>query len=150
MRTYIYPAIFEPTEREGGFVVTFPDVPEAITEGDDMEDARAQAADALGVALLTYLEMGRPLPRSFLGERKSLKTGLELISPSADVTGKIAVIETFNETGISRSELARRIGRDEKEARRILDPNVATRLPLLTTALAAMGQRLVIGLEAAE
>ena len=61
MRTYAYAAVFEPTEREGGFVVTFPDVPEAITEGDDMADAREQAADALGVALLTYLEMGRSL-----------------------------------------------------------------------------------------
>lgn len=150
MRTYFYPAVFEPTEREGGFIVTFPDIPEAITEGDDMADAREQAADALGVVLLTYLEMGRALPRSFVGERKALKTGLVPISPSADVTAKIAVIETFKDSGISRSELARRLGKDEKEARRILDPSTATKLPVLAAALTAMGQRLVIGLEAAE
>jgi antitoxin HicB len=142
MKTYAYAANFEPAEREGGFVVTFPDVPEAITEGDDMADARAMAADALGVALLTYLELGRELPEP--------KTESNLIVPDAEVGAKIALIETFRRAGITRSELARRIGKDEKEARRLLDPNVATKLPMMKVALAAMGQRLVVGLEAAE
>ncbi|MGO8083780.1 hypothetical protein [Rhizobium leguminosarum] len=62
MKTYAYAATLEPTEMEGGFTVTFADVPEAITEGGSMADARAMAADALGLALLTYLETGRPLP----------------------------------------------------------------------------------------
>ncbi len=142
MKTYAYAAAFEPTEREGGFVVTFPDVPEAITEGDDMADAREQAADALGVGLLTYLEMGRELPEA--------KASGEMIKPNADVAMKIALIETFRASGITRMELARRIGKDEKEARRMLDPGKSTKLPLMAAALAAMGQRLVIGLEAAE
>lgn len=141
MRTYAYAAVFEPTTRDGGFVVSFPDVPEAITEGEDMADAIEQASDALGVALLTYLEMGRELPEA--------KTEGTLIYPDAEVATKIAVIETFRACGISRTELARRIGKDEKEARRLLDPNTTTKLPMLTAALAAMGQRLVIGLEAA-
>lgn len=142
MKTYSYAATFEPTEREGGFTVTFADVPEAITEGDDMSDARAMAEDALGVTLLTYLEQGRALP-------VPMAEGV-MIAPSPEVAAKIAVIETFRSAGISRSELARRIGKDEKEARRLLDPDTATKLPLMVAALAAMGQRLVIGLEAAE
>lgn len=141
MKTYAYAAEFEPTEREGGFVVSFPDVPEAITEGDDMADALVQASDALGVALLTYLEMDRALPAA--------KAEGTLIYPAAEIATKIAVIETFRASGISRTELARRLGKDEKEARRLLDPDTATKLPLLASALAAMGQRLVIGLEAA-
>lgn len=141
MKTYAYAATFEPTEREGGFTVTFADVPEAITEGNDMADAREMAADALGVALLTYLETGKPLPEPTAG-------GV-MITPDPEVAAKIAVIETFQQAGISRSELARRIGKDEKEARRLLDPDVSTKLPLLVSALAAMGKRLVIGLEAA-
>ncbi|OLP56653.1 transcriptional regulator [Rhizobium rhizosphaerae] len=143
MKTYAYAATFEPTEREGGFTVTFADVPEAITEGEDMADARAMAEDALGVALLTYLEMGRTLP---------VPTATEgvMVAPAPEVAMKIALIETFRAAGISRSELARRIGKDEKEARRLLDPDTSTKLPLMAAALAAMGQRLVIGLEAAE
>lgn len=85
MKTYSYAATFEPTEREGGYSVTFPDVPEAITEGSDMADARAMAADALGVALLTYLEMGRPLP-------EPAAAGVT-IAPSPDMTAKIAALD---------------------------------------------------------
>jgi Uncharacterized conserved protein len=142
MKTYTYAAEFEPTEEPGGFVVTFADVPEAITQGEDLHDARNMAADALGIILLTYLEMGKPLP-----EPRATGT---MVAPYPQVAAKIAVIETFQRAGISQSELARRIGKDEKEVRRALDPNVRTKLPLLETVLAAMGQRLVIGLEAAE
>ena len=142
MRTYAYAAVFEPTEREGGFTATFPDIPEAITEGDDMADAREMGADALGVCLLTYLEKGRALPEA--------KADGIMIAPDIEIAAKLAVIETFRAAGISRSELARRMGKDEKEARRVLDPNVMTKLPMVSLALAAMGQRLVLGLEAAE
>jgi antitoxin HicB len=142
MKTYTYAAIFEPTERAGGYVVSFPDVPEAITEGDSMADARLQAEDALGVTLLTYLELGRPLPEP--------KAEGIMIAPEPETVAKIAVIETFRAAHISRTELARRMGKDEKEARRVLDPDTATKLPMLKLALSAMGQRMVIGLEAVE
>lgn len=142
MQTYAYAAIFEPSERDGGFVVTFPDVPEAITEGDDMVEARAMARDALGVALLFYLEAGQPLPEAAAAG--------PMITPDPEIAAKIAVIETFRGSGLTQSELARRMGRDEKEVRRLLDPDKATKLPLLQVALAAMGYALVIGLEPAE
>ncbi|PIO96436.1 type II toxin-antitoxin system HicB family antitoxin [Pleomorphomonas carboxyditropha] len=141
MKTYGYAAQFEPGDDPGIIVVTFPDVPEAITEGEGMSDARLQAADALGTALLAYIRMGRALP-----EPKA--TG-ETISPPSDITAKLAVLEAFAEAGISRSELARRIGKDEKEARRILDPMHPTKLAMLEQALAALGRRLVIGVEKA-
>jgi antitoxin HicB len=38
-------------EREGGYVVTFPDIPEAITQGEDVEDALMHARDVLESAL---------------------------------------------------------------------------------------------------
>lgn len=142
MKTYAYPATFEPTERDGGYVVTFADVPEAITEGDGVADARAMASDALGMVLLTYLEQGTPLPQP--GAH-----GI-MITPDPETAAKIALIETFKAAGISRSELARRLGKDEKVARRLLDPDEASKLPAMSEALAAMGQRLMIGIEAAE
>ena len=40
---------------EVGFVVSLPDVPEAITQGDDLGDAREMAEEALGLALLSYV-----------------------------------------------------------------------------------------------
>jgi antitoxin HicB len=56
-----YPATFTPAE-EGGFVVTFRDVPEAITQGDTEEEAMDMAADALATAADFYLEDRRPFP----------------------------------------------------------------------------------------
>lgn len=144
MRTFTYPAIFEPGERQSVIVVTFPDVPEAISEGENETDAREMGSDALGVALLGLLSVGRALPVA-----SSPKQGQMLLSVEAAVAAKIAVIEAFGEAGITQAELARRLGKDAREVRRILDPDHSTKVPSLAAALAALGRRLVVGVEAA-
>lgn len=143
MRTFTYPAVFEPGD-EAGIVVTFPDVPGAITQGDDEADARAMAADALGTALLATIGTKRPLPVA-----SPLMPGQVLVAVDADVAAKLAVLEAFQEAGISQRELARRLGKDEREVRRILDPEHATKMPALAATLAALGRRLVISVVAA-
>jgi Uncharacterized conserved protein len=45
----VYPAIFNP--EDDGFNVTFPNIPEAITCGDGLEDAIRMAQDVLGFCL---------------------------------------------------------------------------------------------------
>ena len=50
MEKLFYPAIFHEAE-EGGFWVSFPDLPECLTEGDDMQQAYEMAVDALGLSL---------------------------------------------------------------------------------------------------
>ncbi len=49
------------------FLVTFPDVPEAIAQGDTLEEAKANAYDALAVALVGYLKRGMTFPTSAIG-----------------------------------------------------------------------------------
>lgn len=144
MRTFVYSARFEPGEKHG-IVISFPDVPEAITQGDDKADAHAQAEEALGLALLTYPARGLPLPRS-----KARGAGLVPVAVGPEVAAKLAVMDAVRAAGITKSEFARRIGKDEKEARRILDPKHPTKLATLTAALRKLGQRLVIGVESAE
>lgn len=61
MKKVFYPAIFHVAE-EGGYWVTFPDIPECITEGDDMEEAYQMAVDALGLALTERMKEGEKLP----------------------------------------------------------------------------------------
>lgn len=56
-----FPALFRPA-LEGGYVVTFRDVPEAITQGDSMEEAIGLAQDALLVGLSFYTEKNQPIP----------------------------------------------------------------------------------------
>jgi antitoxin HicB len=140
MKSYAYRALFEPGDRRGNIVVTFPDVPEVVTQGRGEADARAMAEEALGLVLLTYLERGMPLPKPRARGRDLVDIAL-----APDVAAKLAVVEAFKAAGISKSELARRLGKDEKEVRRILDPRHPTKLPALSAALRALGKRLVVG-----
>ena len=144
MKAYAYRAQFEVGKRRGNVVVTFPDVPEAITQGRGPVDARAMA-EALGLVLLNYLERGEDLPKPRAKGRSLVE-----ISVAPDVAAKLAVLEAFAAAGISKTELARRIGKDEKEVRRILDPTHPTKLPAITAALRALGKRLVVGVTEAE
>ena len=47
---YFYPALFHIAE-EGGFWISFPDIPECLTQGENMTDAYKMAVEALGLAL---------------------------------------------------------------------------------------------------
>ena len=57
---------------------------------------------------------------------------------------KLAVIEAFIAAGISKSELGRRLGKGETEARRILDPDHPTKLVALQAALRLLGKQVVV------
>jgi antitoxin HicB len=145
MRSYSYRALCESGDRRGNIVVTFPDVPEVVTQGRGEADARSMAEEALGLGLLNYLVRGKSLPKP-----RAKGRNLVDIAVAPDVAAKLAVLESFAAAGISKSELARRIGKDEKEVRRILDPKHPTKLPALTAALRALGKRLVVGVMEAE
>jgi antitoxin HicB len=125
-----------------GMVVSFPDVPEAITEGKDEADARLQADEALGLALLTYPARGLPLPKPQAGGRHLVPDAVD-----AEIAAKLALLDAFRETGMTKSEFGRRLGKDEKEVRRILDPKHPTKLSTLTDALRTLGRRFVIAVE---
>lgn len=77
-----YPVELIPA-KEGGFVVIFPDVPEAITQGDDQEEALQNASDALETALGFYVEDSRQLPLP------SLAAGRLTVTPDAIVIAKM-------------------------------------------------------------
>jgi antitoxin HicB len=135
---YVFPALIE-SDPDGGYLVTFPDVPEAITGGETLAEARSNAVEALGLALRGVLTMGRSLPST-----RARGAGLIAIAVDPTTALKLAVVEAFNESGLSKSELARRLGRVETEARRILDPDHPTKLPLLQEALAILGKDIIV------
>jgi antitoxin HicB len=142
MKPFVYAALFEPGDRKGVVVVSFPDVPEAITQGKNVADAHEQAAEALGLALLTYPERGRPLPKAKTKDKK-----YRMIAVQPADAAKLALIEAFTLAKITRTEFAKRIGRDEREARRLLDPAHPSKLTSLSAALEIFGKRLVVGVE---
>lgn len=128
----------------GGYVVLFPDVPDALTEGETPEDALANAADALEVALLGRMKDGDDIPAAAPGQKGDLAVYVR-----AQSAAKLALYVAFRESRLTQSALARKIGKDEAEIRRMLDPYHATKLPTLDEALLALGKRLIIDVQAA-
>ena len=78
MNRLFYPAIFHKAE-EGGFWVTFPDIPECMTQGDNMEQAYEMAVDALGLSLSSMEEMGEQIPEASPLERIQVEDGILII-----------------------------------------------------------------------
>ena len=61
--TYRYPALFEACE-EGGYTVTFPDLPGIVTEGDTIDEAIAMAKEALALHILGMERDGDVFPNA--------------------------------------------------------------------------------------
>jgi antitoxin HicB len=133
-----YPAALIP-DPGGGFTVTFPDVPEAITEGETREEALLRAEDALESALAMYIAAGEPLPVS-----SNVETGEELVSLSALGMAKTALYDAMRDQGVGRAELARRLRWHLPQVSRVLDLRHSSRMEHVEAALAALGLRLIV------
>ena len=59
---HTFTAVIEPDEEDGGYVVTFPAIPDLATQGETLEEARLMAQDCLRGYLEVLRETGRPLP----------------------------------------------------------------------------------------
>jgi len=133
----IYPVILEPAE-EGGFVVTFPDVPEAITQGDDETEALVMAEDALITMLDAYMTDRQTIPQpSQSGSRRFV------VLPVVQA-GKIALYNAMLAAGMDTEGLANRLRLTTKHAERLLSLHHKTRIEQIETALAIFGKRLVV------
>jgi len=140
-----YWAKFEPDG--DGILVTFPDLPEAITGGADEAEAMRNALDALEVALLTYAGDGRAIPEA--RRRPPSGGSYRRIPVSATIAAKLAFIAAFRESGMTRVALAEKLGKAETEIRRMLDPYHRTKLSAIEAGLRALGRRLVVTVEKA-
>jgi antitoxin HicB len=127
---------------EGGVVVTCRDLPQLVTQGNDLNGGLSEAADAMDELFAAYMVGGLefPFPTKARG-------GEYLACPPAETMAKAALYVAMKEAGISKSQLAERLGVDEKEVRRMLDPHYGSKLPRIAQAISLLGRRLVIGLE---
>lgn len=135
MREFVYPAKLT-ADAGGGFVVTFRDVPEAITQGETRADALDEAAGALQAALEARIMDALDIP-----EPSRPRRGEHPLAVPVQTALKAALYLAMQEHRISRSELARRLGVDEKEARRMLDPYHPTKAERLERALSVLGKQ---------
>lgn len=135
-----YPAIFDPAD-EGGYTITFPDFPEAISEGDTLEEANYNATEVLDLTLKSRMEDNEliPIPHS--------KTGDKVYMIAPDVNIQAALLVKLNRGEKKFSDLARTLGTSWPAVSRLEDPKHWPSLRQLDKIAGALGKRLVLSLE---
>lgn len=132
-----FPAVFSP--EDGGFVVTFRDIPEAITQGDDEAEAMLMARDVLREAMAVYFDEKRAIPRPSKARR-----GERLVELPVSVAAKVLLLNEMLAQQIAPSDLARRMETTRQEVNRLIDLRHATKIDRIAAALAAMNRDLDI------
>src|SRR5258708_13837836 len=128
-------------QETGWWLVRFPGIPEARTEGETEAEARANTVDCVVTALEGYMKAGKPLPRRGAGHSGPNRAVL----PSL-VTAKLAVYETMRARGWSKLKLAKQLGVPENSVRRLLDLRHSSHMWVIDEALAKMNAELPIDL----
>lgn len=126
--------------KDGKFVlVTFPDIPEAITQGDNRAHALEMAREALEVAMDFYFEDRRLVPMP-----SKPKRGQALVELAPSVAAKVLLLNEMLRQKVRPIELARRIGTTKQEVNRLTDLRHATKIDRIDAALRALGKRLIL------
>jgi antitoxin HicB len=120
-----------------GYMVSFRDVPEALTSGATKEEAITMAQDALITAMDFYFEDRREVPMP--SKRRKGEVEIEL-PPS--VTAKVLLLNEMLRNKVRASDLARRLKTSPQVVQRIVDLKHATKIDTIDEALSAMGKRL--------
>ena len=136
-----FPVNLTPDNDEGGFVVTFTDIPEAITQGDTIEEALAMAQDALETAIEFYFEDKRAVPAPSKPKRQQ-----HVIELPASLAAKILLLNEMVTQNIRPAELARRLNTTPQEVNRLTNLRHTTRIDGIAAALQAMGRHLEVRL----
>lgn len=126
--------------KDGKFItVSFPDIPEAHTFGDNREHALAMAKEALEVAMEFYFDDQRPVPQPSRPRR-----GQPVVSLSPSVAAKVLLLNEMLRQKVRPSELARRIGTTKQEVNRLTNLRHPTKIDRIDAALQALGKRLIV------
>lgn len=138
MTRFVYPVHLTANE-PGGILIKFPDFDFAISEGDDVADALIQAADCLEEALAICIDDGLPIPAP-----SPVAKGGYTVAPGPVIAAKAALYAAMRNGGLTKVALAARLGINEKDVRRMVDPRFTTKIPALAKALDALGKRIEI------
>ena len=120
-------------------LVTFADVPEAITFGADEDEALLQAIDALETGLSFYVDARKPLPVVSVAA-----LGQKTVRPSALECAKLGVYQAMTEQGIKKAELARRLGWHMPQVDRLFDLRHASKFDQIEAAANVLGKHIQV------
>ena len=114
----------------GGYLVTFPDIPEAMTGAKERVEAIKLAADALTTAMDFYFEDRRPVPMP-----SPLKKGQVAVDLPASVSAKVLLLNEMIAQGKRPAELARLMNARPQEVTRLVDLHHPTKIDTIAAAL---------------
>jgi antitoxin HicB len=134
-----YPVTLTPDDRQT-VVVTFPDVPGAITYGDTVEEALARAPDALLTVFDALIKDRRDIPAP------SPTKGPSIVLPALE-SAKLALYDTLRTARVSKAELGRRLDWHPTQVDRLLALSHLSRFDQLDAAFRALGKRLHVTVE---
>ena len=126
----------------GTILATAPDIPEAMTFGEDREDALARARDAIETALMGAIAAREDIPAP-------KAKGRHYVALPALSAAKIELYLAMREAGVGKAALAKRLGVALPQIDRLLDLRHSSRLDALERAFAALGRSLAIVVKAA-
>jgi antitoxin HicB len=118
-------------------LVTSPDFPEVITFGETRDDALKYAVGALREVIAGYMHNKKPIPKP---SRIRAKDDVVVLPLQTEM--KIRMYESMLDSGIKKSDLARKMKLHRQEMERLLDFNKSTNLDRIESAFAAMGKRI--------
>jgi len=130
-----YPARIQ--KQKDGHVVSFRDIPEALTAGATRQQAVGMAADALATAMEFYFEDRRQVPLP-----SQARKGEAVIELPASVAVKVLLLNEMLKENITPSKLARKLEASPKTVTRIVDLHHATKIDTLADAFKAIGKTL--------
>jgi antitoxin HicB len=133
---YSYPVNLE-KDTNGSLLVTFPDIPEAASVGDDEDEALLNALDALESAIEIYFDEKREVPTP-----SKARKGQRVVTLPALVTAKVLLANEMIRQGVRKAELARRLELHMPQVDRLLDPRHSSKLDTIERAFEKLGKRL--------
>jgi antitoxin HicB len=130
-----YPITVECTA--SGFFVSFPDLPEALTEGQTIDEALEMAKDALETALEFYFEDERVVPMPSLPTE-----GQQVIELSASLWAKVLLLNAMVTQHVRPIDLARKLEVKPQDVTRLLRLKHPSKIDSIANALQAIGKTL--------
>jgi antitoxin HicB len=124
---------------EGFLVVSFPDIPEAHTQGVDRTEALAMAKEALELSMEFYFDDRRPVPMP-----SKAKRGQAVVELSPSVAAKVLLLNEMLRQKVRPIDLARRLGTTKQEINRLTNLRHPTKIDRIDAALRALGKRLYV------
>jgi len=134
---FMYPVTLTPDQTDGGFVVTFTDIPEAITQAETEAEALIAAKEALESALDFYFEDKRAVPVP-----SKPKRGQRVVELPASVSAKVLLLNEMISQNVRPAELARRLKTTPQEVNRLTNVRHTSRIDGIAAALQALGKHL--------